>query len=292
MTELQEYNFQLIHKLSSSQKKVDALSQRPDHTQGKDNNADQILLKGEWSRSIKTQEGKFWKKIEEVEEFIEEEVREAMEQQEKGWRRKKKALLWKKRIYILDSATLWEKVITKHHNSELAGHPGYAKTYELITRNYWWPRILKDVKWYIAGCEKCQATKSNQQPKWNHLHPNKIPQNPWEIISINSIGLLLDLAGYNGILVIVDCFSKIAHYIPININITTQGIAKISWDQVFKDIGIPQKVISDQGPQFVLRFMKELCSQLEIERNPSTFPNWWSSRASQSRTRTIPLTLL
>jgi len=35
-------------------------------------------------------------------------------------------------------------------------------------------------------------------------------------------------------------------------------------------MGIPQKIISDQGPQFVLGFMKELCSRLRIERNPST----------------------
>jgi len=58
---------------------MDALSYRPDHTQGKDNNVDQMLLKGEWFRSIVTQEGKFWKEIEEVEEFIEEEVKEAVE---------------------------------------------------------------------------------------------------------------------------------------------------------------------------------------------------------------------
>jgi len=61
-----------------------------------------------------------------------------------------------------------------------------------------------------------------------------------------------------------------AQYIPINMNITAQEVAKISWDRVFKDMGIPQKVISDRGPQFVLRFMKELCSRLRIERNPST----------------------
>jgi len=47
MTELQEYDFQLIHKLGSSQKKVDMLSWRLDHTQGKNNDADQMLLKGE-----------------------------------------------------------------------------------------------------------------------------------------------------------------------------------------------------------------------------------------------------
>jgi len=61
-----------------------------------------------------------------------------------------------------------------------------------------------------------------------------------------------------------------AHYMPINMNITTQGVAKTSWDRVFKDVGIPQKVISDRGPQFVSRFMKELCFQLGVERNPLT----------------------
>jgi len=47
MTKLQEYDFQLIHKPGSSQKKVDALSCRLDHTQGKDDNVDQTLLKEE-----------------------------------------------------------------------------------------------------------------------------------------------------------------------------------------------------------------------------------------------------
>jgi len=49
-----------------------------------------------------------------------------------------------------------------------------------------------------------------------------------------------------------------------------QGVAKISWDRVFKDIGLPRKVISNRAPQFVSRFMKELCSQLGVERNSST----------------------
>jgi len=53
-------------------------------------------------------------------------------------------------------------------------------------------------------------------------------------------------------------------------NITAQGVAKTLWDRVFKDVGISQKVISDRGPQFVSRFMKELCFRLGVERNPLT----------------------
>jgi len=149
-------------------------------------------------------------------------------------------------------------------------HLGYTKTYKLIMRNYWWSQILEDIKQYVMECEKYQANKPNWQPKRNNLHPIEVPKGPWKTISVNLIGPLLELARYDGILVIVDHFSKMAYYMPINMNITTQGVAKMSWDRVFKDIGIPQKVISDWGPQFVSRFIKELCSQLGVERNPST----------------------
>jgi len=74
MIKLQEYNFQLVHKPSNSQKKVDVLSRRLDHSQGKDNNKDQTVLKEEWFRNLMIQEGEFWKEIEEAEEFTEEEV--------------------------------------------------------------------------------------------------------------------------------------------------------------------------------------------------------------------------
>jgi len=84
-----------------------------------------------------------------------------MERSEEGWRQKEKIILWKKRIYIPDSATLREEIVTKHYNSELAGHPGYIKMHKLITRNYWWPRILEDIKRYVVGYEKCQANKPN-----------------------------------------------------------------------------------------------------------------------------------
>ena len=83
-TELQEYNFQLVHKPGSLQKKVDTLSRRPDHSQGKSDNKDQTVLKEEWFRSLTIQEGGFWKEIGKAEEFVKEEVRGAIERLEEG----------------------------------------------------------------------------------------------------------------------------------------------------------------------------------------------------------------
>jgi len=91
--------------------------------------------------------------------------------------------------------------------------------------------MLEDIKQYVTGCKKYQENKPNRQPKTNNLYPNEILKGPWETISIDLIGLLLpESAGYDGILVIVDHFSKMAHYTPINMNITAQGVAKVSWD--------------------------------------------------------------
>jgi len=59
MTELQEYDFQLVYKPGNSQKKVDTLSRRPDHSQRKDDNEDQTVLKEEWFRNLTIQEGEF-----------------------------------------------------------------------------------------------------------------------------------------------------------------------------------------------------------------------------------------
>ena len=90
------------------------------------------------------------------------------------------------------------------------------------------------------------------------------------MISIDIIGPVPESEGKDAILVIVDRFSKMIHLFPISVNITSLGIAKIFRDEIFKLHGIPKKVISDRGPQFVSAFMKELYSQLQIEGNPST----------------------
>ena len=82
------------------------MSRRPDHSQGKSDNEDQMMLKKEWFRNITTQEGEFWKEIEEAKEFAEEEVWEAITRSEEGWRREGKVILWKERIYVPDSAIL------------------------------------------------------------------------------------------------------------------------------------------------------------------------------------------
>ena len=84
------------------------------------------------------------------------------------------------------------------------------------------------------------------------------------------IGELPESQGYNGICVFVDEFTKQIHAIPTNMTITSEGMAKMYKDQVFRFHGIPQKIIHDRGPQFDSQFMKNLYRLLGIEGNFST----------------------
>ena len=76
--------------------------------------------------------------------------------------------------------------------------------------------------------------------------------------------------GYNAILVIVDRLSKMAHYIPTTEKVTSEQVARLFFDKVFKHHGIPDSIISDHGTQFTSKFSKALCSLIAINQGLST----------------------
>ncbi|SJL16240.1 uncharacterized protein ARMOST_19760 [Armillaria ostoyae] len=128
----------------------------------------------------------------------------------------------------------------------------------------------KDIKTYIGGCKTCQRTKSSNQAKSTPLHPNTIPTEPWTHISVDMITGLPSSNGHDALLVIVDRFSKAIILVPCNIELSAEGWARILRNHVYARHGMPQVVISDQGPQFVSTFMKELYQMLDIKQNAST----------------------
>ena len=71
------------------------------------------------------------------------------------WNYENGLLLYRGKVYIPHSVedTLQQQIIKMHHNLPSAGHPGWWKTYELVSRNYWWPGMTTFVKKYVMGCD-------------------------------------------------------------------------------------------------------------------------------------------
>ena len=156
-------------------------------------------------------------------------------------------------------------IIRAHHDEKVAGHPGRYKTQELITRNYWWPYIQSDVRRYVEGCQPCQQAKTRKGKIHTPLQPNAIPEQPWEHITIDFITGLPISQGYDAIIVVVDRFTKYVIAVPTTGEVSSMGTAKHVW----KQFGIPRKVISDRGPQFAAQFMKDLHQLVGMKTNIS-----------------------
>ena len=53
-------------------------------------------------------------------------------------------------------------------------------------------------------------------------------------------------------------------------NISSEEIAKIYRDEIWKLHGVPRMILSDRGPQFTLKFMEEFTKVLGTKRKLST----------------------
>jgi len=150
------------------------------------------------------------------------------------------------KIYMPEG-DLRREIIQLHHNTPLGGHGGRWKTTELISRNYWWPGVTKEVGRYVEGCNACQRYKNQSEAPAGKLMPNMIPEKPWSHISADFITKLPLAQGYDAILVICDRFSKIAHFIATMEKMSAEGLTKLFRDHVWKLHGLPESIILDWG---------------------------------------------
>ena len=135
---------------------------------------------------------------------------------------------------------LHHNIVHTHHDSVMTGHPGWWKTLELVSHNYWWPGISHYVTSYVAGCDACNWCKSFPMLKVGKLTPNQIPSHHWEVISIDTIRELLESKGYNTILMVVDRLSKCIHAMPTVTTVDSAGVAHLFLEHVWRPSSVTE----------------------------------------------------
>jgi hypothetical protein len=68
----------------------------------------------------------------------------------------------------------------------------------------------------------------------------------------------------NCILVVVDKFTKLVHFLPSKHPYTAASVTKLFVDQVYKLHGLPLSIVSDRDPIFNSHFWKELFSMAKV----------------------------
>ena len=188
------------------------------------------------------------------------------------WQYTEGVLTYRGHVYIPSDPSLCQAILACCHDHETMGHPGYLKTHQLVTSEFWWPGLASFVHKYIEGCAVCQQSKSNTHPTIPPLTPIcSTSTRPFQQISCNLIIDLLLSTDFDLLLVVVNYgLTKGMILCPTKKTITTEGIANLFFHKVFLRFSLYNKIISNKGPQFASAFTKELGKLLNYNLSLST----------------------
>ena len=82
---------------------------------------------------------------------------------------------------------LRKTILQLYHDSEYSGHLGVKKTYDLITRYYYWPHIRKDISAYVRACNICSTQKDTTHAKYGRMVRVSLTELPWQEVEIDFI---------------------------------------------------------------------------------------------------------
>jgi hypothetical protein len=152
------------------------------------------------------------------------------------------------------------------HNSAYFIHLGATKMYVDIRDKYWWRGIKGNIARFVAQCDVCQRVKAEHHKPSGLLQPLPIPEWKWEEISMDFInGLPRTPRGTDLIWVIVDCLTKVAHFIPVCTTYGGDKLAKLYIDNILKLHGVSKSIVSDRGAKFVSKFWRSLHQALKTK---------------------------
>ena len=148
-------------------------------------------------------------------------------------------------------------LIHEVHGGGLAGHVGIQKTMELLQAHFYWPKMLATVHHVVSRCSTCQRAKMVFHK--GLYKPLPVPERPWEDVSMDFIvALPRTQRGKDSIMVVVDRFSKMAHFIPCHKTEDAMKVAKLYFEEVVRFHGVPRTIVSDRDTKFLSHFWKSL----------------------------------
>jgi len=174
-------------------------------------------------------------------------------------------VLKEEKVYVLKNKKLRVEIIQLHHDVLVAGHRGRWKMMKLVTRNYWWPGVTRDVGRYVDGCDIYQKMKNRTEAVMEKLKLSKVLEKSWTHLTVDFITKLLLVAGKDTILVVCNRLSKITHFVATIEGTSAEELTRLFRDNVWKLHGLPKSVVSDKGSQFTVELTKKLNQMLGIE---------------------------
>ena len=159
------------------------------------------------------------------------------------------------------------QIISELHNE---GHVGRDRTLQLVTSSYFWPTLRRDVERFVSRCRTCQHGKGKATNAGLYL-PLPVPTQPWTDVSMDFVlGLPRTQRGHDSIFVVVDRFSKMAHFVACKKTTDAVSVATLFFREIYRLHGVPSSIVSDRDTRFLSHFGKSLWKLLGTKLDMSS----------------------
>lgn len=147
------------------------------------------------------------------------------------------------------------------------GHPGRDRTIDLVCSRFYWPFMASDVEKFVTNSGGCIRRKAPDPPR----APMKsfVAKEPMELLAIDALSLEKGKGGFENILVVTDSFTKFSWAFPTRDQKATT-VAKLLWEKILINYGMPQRLHSDQGRDFEGKIIQSLCRFAGIHKSRTT----------------------
>ena len=204
--------------------------------------------------------------------FIVEELHRISEGRPSEFNIKEYGSLWfQDRICVPDIPEVKQLILKEAHETPYSIHPGSTKMYMDLKELFWWNNMKREIAKYVSECHTCQRVKAEHQSPAGKLQPLEIPEWKWDEIGMDFVtGLPMTKRNKDMIWVIVDRFTKSAHFIPVNQKDKGEKLIEIYVKEIVSKHGVPKKIVSDRGSIFTSAFWKQLQEALGSQLDFST----------------------
>ena len=127
-----------------------------------------------------------------------------------------------------------------------------------MERQFYWPGLKRGVAKIVGQCCTCQLAKHYKQNTGLYM-PLPVPDRLWQDVSMEFVlSLPCTFRKHDSIIVVVDRFSKMAHFLPCSKTSDASKIAKLYFDEIAKLYGLPKTIVFDRDDCFMSYFWKTL----------------------------------
>ncbi|KAM0002561.1 putative nucleotidyltransferase, Ribonuclease H [Helianthus debilis subsp. tardiflorus] len=173
-------------------------------------------------------------------------------------------------LFIPDYRPVRDLLLEEYHASTVGGHSGVKATVKRLSSSFTWPRLKDDVTNFVRNCGTCQQVKYPNHKPYGLLQPLPVPSNVWQDITMDFITNLPLSQGKSAVWVLVDRFSKFAHFIALPPKYGAVSLATLFLQHIYKLHGMPKSIVSDRDSIFLSQFWRELFKQVGTKLKFST----------------------